>query len=410
MKKRDDLYERISGKKYVITLINILQWNGSYRKMMQWSISRNRYHGILKWNKLFTFLNISMNTVPNIISPELSSWLPSFLDIDRPKTFPIVGIATWSDSDFASMNPLFDTLRDGKTPFLVQVASAHRTAERMRLIAQNFPKVHLSIDEGDSLYEKCGVLIRDYITNCLRIKFFIAGAGGSSHLWGMLAAFGRGDALVLALSIVWSSLGQLDSILSNTRMPGGVAIGNVGNANLLWSIANTIYVQMLTKSLTENNSIYTDPSMSSEDAWEVKRLVELFWLKITNNPNDTPVWIYNPSIEWNTPQATGSQLSIFALKHEKNEQWPKAWDIIARMPFVPGIVSGIDVPKKGKTSAGITNSVIIAAQILAWQKDGEPLRASLRRYHQNLSSGVARTNIEVLLAQAQAISDAFKSL
>ena len=167
---------------------------------------------------------------------------------------------------------------------------------------------------------------------------------------------------------------------------------------------------MLTKSLTENNSIYADPSMSSEDAWEVKRLVELFWLKIINNPNDALVWIYNDSIEWNIPKATGSQLPIFALKHEKNEQWQEAWDIIARMPFVPGIVSGVDVPKKGKASAGITNSVIIAAQILAWQKDGEPLRASLQKYHQNLSSGVARTNIEVLLAQAQAITDASKSL
>jgi 5-(carboxyamino)imidazole ribonucleotide mutase len=121
---------------------------------------------------------------------------------------PLVGIVMGSNSDWNVMQHAVEMLNDFGVPHEAEVVSAHRTP--------------------DLLYE--------YAENAgpRGLQCIIAGAGGSAHLPGMLAA--KTTVPVLGVPVTSRALQGLDSLLSIVQMPKGVpvatfAIGEAGAAN-----------------------------------------------------------------------------------------------------------------------------------------------------------------------------------
>lgn len=123
---------------------------------------------------------------------------------------PIVGVVGGSRSDFPILEAAIQVLGDLEVPAELKVVSAHRTPDRLFAYAES------AAPRG--------------------IRVIIAGAGGSAHLPGMLAA--KTALPVIGVPIPTEHLGGLDSLLSIVQMPKGipvatVAIGNAQNAGLL---------------------------------------------------------------------------------------------------------------------------------------------------------------------------------
>lgn len=115
-----------------------------------------------------------------------------------------------SDSDLPIMKEALDVLNDFGIKNEVLVLSAHRTFEATREYALS------AIDKGT--------------------KVVIAGAGGSAHLPGVIAAMF--PLPVIGVPIKSKSLDGLDSLLSIVQMPPGIPVATVGingakNAGLL---------------------------------------------------------------------------------------------------------------------------------------------------------------------------------
>ncbi len=127
-----------------------------------------------------------------------------------PSAVPLVGVIMGSDSDWPVMRRAVEVLQELELPCEYRIVSAHRTPDRMRAYA------HSAAGRG--------------------LHVIIAGAGGSAHLPGMVAAM---TALpVIGVPVRGSSLDGLDSLLSIVQMPRGipvatVAINNAENAALL---------------------------------------------------------------------------------------------------------------------------------------------------------------------------------
>ena len=127
----------------------------------------------------------------------------------------LVGIAMGSRSDWAVMEHAARQLDDFGVPYEARIVSAHRTP--------------------DLLYEYAEAAAgRGF-------KCIIAGAGGSAHLPGMLAA--KTIVPVLGVPVPTRHLKGLDSLLSIVQMPKGIpvatfAVGEAGAANAaLFAIA-----------------------------------------------------------------------------------------------------------------------------------------------------------------------------
>ena len=124
---------------------------------------------------------------------------------------PLVSVIMGSDSDLQVMQEAGKVLKEFNIPFEITIVSAHRTPKRLFEFAE---KAH-----------KRG------------IQVIIAGAGGSAHLPGMVAAIS--PLPVIGVPVKSSnSLDGWDSILSVLQMPGGVpvatvALNNAKNAGLL---------------------------------------------------------------------------------------------------------------------------------------------------------------------------------
>ncbi len=123
---------------------------------------------------------------------------------------PLVAIIMGSQSDMPTMQDGIQLLKEFGIPVHVEVVSAHRTPKRMYAFADSAHR------EG--------------------IKVIIAGAGGSAHLPGMVAAMT--SVPVIGVPVHTKKLNGLDSLLSIVQMPKGipvatVAIDNSTNAALL---------------------------------------------------------------------------------------------------------------------------------------------------------------------------------
>jgi len=114
-----------------------------------------------------------------------------------------VSIVMGSQSDFKTMKLCQKILKILKIKFETKIVSAHRTPNRMYEFAKNAEKNNVSV--------------------------IIAGAGGSAHLPGMIAALT--SLPVLGVPIESRKLKGLDSLLSIAQMPKGIPVGTVAIGN-----------------------------------------------------------------------------------------------------------------------------------------------------------------------------------
>jgi len=110
-----------------------------------------------------------------------------------------VAIIMGSQSDYSTMEYCEKVLKILKIKFETKLISAHRTPNRMYEFAKNAEKNNVSV--------------------------IIAGAGGSAHLPGMIAALTTLP--VLGVPIESKKLKGLDSLLSIAQMPKGIPVGAV---------------------------------------------------------------------------------------------------------------------------------------------------------------------------------------
>ncbi|HUT55815.1 MAG TPA: 5-(carboxyamino)imidazole ribonucleotide mutase [bacterium] len=123
---------------------------------------------------------------------------------DRARVLVIVG----SKSDLEIMNQCAGVLEDFGVPYELTVASAHRSPQRARRLA-----------EGAA---------------AAGIKVIIAAAGMAAHLAGVVAA--HTHLPVIGVPLQAGDLAGLDALLSTVQMPPGVpvaamAVGSAGAAN-----------------------------------------------------------------------------------------------------------------------------------------------------------------------------------
>ena len=104
-----------------------------------------------------------------------------------------------SQSDYTTMQFCEQVLKILKINFETKIVSAHRTPDRMYKFAKNAEKNNISV--------------------------IIAGAGGSAHLPGMIAAIT--SIPVVGVPIESKKLKGLDSLLSIAQMPKGIPVGTV---------------------------------------------------------------------------------------------------------------------------------------------------------------------------------------
>ena len=110
-----------------------------------------------------------------------------------------VAIIMGSQSDYTTMQYCQTVLKILKIKHEIKIVSAHRTPDRMYKFAKTAEKNNISV--------------------------IIAGAGGSAHLPGMIAALTRIP--VIGVPIESKKLKGLDSLLSIVQMPKGIPVGTV---------------------------------------------------------------------------------------------------------------------------------------------------------------------------------------
>ena len=115
------------------------------------------------------------------------------------KIAPKISIIMGSQSDWSTLKHTSSILKELKIIHEKKIISAHRTPKRLYEFA-------------DQAYEN-------------EINIIIAGAGGSAHLPGMIAAITHIP--VIGVPIESKSLKGLDSLLSIVQMPFGIPVGTV---------------------------------------------------------------------------------------------------------------------------------------------------------------------------------------
>jgi len=127
----------------------------------------------------------------------------------------MIAITLGSSSDWDTLRPASDLLRDFGIAHEVKVLSAHRMPDDLFAFAEQ--------------------------AQARGLKAIIAGAGGAAHLPGMLAA--KTTVPVLGVPVASRHLNGVDSLYSIVQMPKGIpvatfAIGPAGAANAaLFAIA-----------------------------------------------------------------------------------------------------------------------------------------------------------------------------
>ena len=112
---------------------------------------------------------------------------------------PKISIVMGRQSDWSTLKHTSTVLKELKISHEKKIVSAHRTPKRLYEYAEQ------AYDKG--------------------IKIIIAGAGGSAHLPGMIAAITHIP--VIGVPIESKTLKGLDSLLSIAQMPFGVPVGTV---------------------------------------------------------------------------------------------------------------------------------------------------------------------------------------
>ena len=142
-----------------------------------------------------------------------------------------------SQSDWQTMRKASNILEELLIPHETKIVSAHRTPKRMAEYADT--------------------------ARARGLKIIIAGAGGSAHLPGMIAA--QTSLPVLGVPIESKALKGMDSLLSIVQMPKGVPVGTLAigaagaeNAALLAVSILSTENEEVTKRLEQWRSHQTD--------------------------------------------------------------------------------------------------------------------------------------------------------
>ena len=142
-----------------------------------------------------------------------------------------------SQSDWQTMRKASNILEELLIPHETKIVSAHRTPKRMAKYADT--------------------------ARARGLKIIIAGAGGSAHLPGMIAA--QTSLPVLGVPIESKALKGMDSLLSIVQMPKGVPVGTLAigaagaeNAALLAVSILSTEDEEVTKRLEQWRSHQTD--------------------------------------------------------------------------------------------------------------------------------------------------------
>ncbi|HIE33309.1 MAG TPA: phosphoribosylamine--glycine ligase [Thermodesulfobacteriaceae bacterium] len=117
---------------------------------------------------------------------------------------PLVGILVGSKSDLPAVEKAQKVLEEFGVPYEVEVASAHRSPEKVRRYAETA--------------EERG------------LKIIIAGAGLAAHLPGVVAA--HTTLPVIGVPVAAGPLNGMDALLSIVQMPKGVPVATVGIGNM----------------------------------------------------------------------------------------------------------------------------------------------------------------------------------
>ncbi len=146
-----------------------------------------------------------------------------------------VSIVMGSQSDYKIMKLCEKTLKNLGILFETKIVSAHRTPKRMYDYALKAEKNN--------------------------IKVIIAGAGGSAHLPGMIAALTQIP--VIGVPIESKKLKGLDSLLSIVQMPKGIPVGTVAIGD-----DGAINAALLSASIIGNN----DPKIKKKlKSWRLSQ-------------------------------------------------------------------------------------------------------------------------------------------
>ena len=141
-----------------------------------------------------------------------------------------VSIVMGSQSDYKTMKLSTKILKDLGVSYETKIISAHRTPKRMYDYASNA--------------EKNGIGV------------IIAGAGGSAHLPGMIAAIT--SLPVLGVPIESKKLKGLDSLLSISQMPKGIPVGTLAIGE-----DGAINAALLAASIIANNNSIVKKKLNS---------------------------------------------------------------------------------------------------------------------------------------------------
>ena len=133
-----------------------------------------------------------------------------------------VSIVMGSQSDYKIMKLCEKTLKNLGVVIEIKIISAHRTPKRMYTYALNAEKNNVGV--------------------------IIAGAGGSAHLPGMIAALTHLP--VLGVPVESKKLKGLDSLLSIVQMPKGIPVGTLAIGE-----DGAINAALLAASIIGNNNL-----------------------------------------------------------------------------------------------------------------------------------------------------------
>ena len=144
----------------------------------------------------------------------------------KSKIFLVMG----SQSDWSTLRHTSNILKKLHINHEKKIISAHRTPKRLYEFAER-------------AYEN-------------KIKIIIAGAGGSAHLPGMIAAISHIP--VIGVPVESKSLKGLDSLLSIVQMPFGIPVGTVA----------------IGENGAKNAALYAASILSTDDKDLEKRLIK----------------------------------------------------------------------------------------------------------------------------------------
>ena len=144
----------------------------------------------------------------------------------KSKIFLVMG----SQSDWSTLRHTSNILKKLHINHEKKIISAHRTPKRLYEFAEK-------------AYEN-------------KIKIIIAGAGGSAHLPGMIAAISHIP--VIGVPVESKSLKGLDSLLSIVQMPFGIPVGTVA----------------IGENGAKNAALYAASILSTDDKDLEKRLIK----------------------------------------------------------------------------------------------------------------------------------------